>query len=161
MHIFLTRRSRPFQVKKVRLVKTNRTFLAGEEGLAPFNYSSNHYKLNIWFHCRSTQKLLAINSVLRFTITPVAKNMQSYAYFLNAPFSSLSKLKYHPTPMRQMVFWQGKRDSNPQPAVLETVTLPLSHSPKRLHYYILKSSSSQTKKAVFFILICFFCILTV
>ena len=27
-------------------------------------------------------------------------------------------------------FWQGRRDSNTQPMVLETTTLPLSHSPK-------------------------------
>ena len=27
-------------------------------------------------------------------------------------------------------FWQGRRDSNTQPTVLETVALPLSHSPK-------------------------------
>ena len=27
-------------------------------------------------------------------------------------------------------FWQGRRDSNTQPAVLETAALPLSHSPK-------------------------------
>ena len=26
-------------------------------------------------------------------------------------------------------FWQGRRDSNTQPTVLETATLPLSHSP--------------------------------
>ena len=26
--------------------------------------------------------------------------------------------------------WQGRRDSNTQPTVLETVALPLSHSPK-------------------------------
>ena len=26
--------------------------------------------------------------------------------------------------------WQGRRDSNTQPMVLETTTLPLSHSPK-------------------------------
>ena len=28
------------------------------------------------------------------------------------------------------VSWQGRRDSNTQPTVLETATLPLSHSPK-------------------------------
>ena len=27
------------------------------------------------------------------------------------------------------LFWQGRQDSNPQPTVLETVALPLSHSP--------------------------------
>ena len=31
--------------------------------------------------------------------------------------------------------WQGRRDSNTQPTVLETATLPLSHSPKRLSLY--------------------------
>ena len=29
-------------------------------------------------------------------------------------------------------FWQGRQDSNLQPTVLETATLPLSHSPKNL-----------------------------
>ena len=29
-----------------------------------------------------------------------------------------------------MCFWQGRRDSNTQPTVLETATLPLSYSPK-------------------------------
>ena len=29
--------------------------------------------------------------------------------------------------------WQGRRDSNTQPTVLETATLPLSHSPKALN----------------------------
>ena len=28
--------------------------------------------------------------------------------------------------------WQGRRDSNTQPTVLETVALPLSHSPMHL-----------------------------
>ncbi len=29
------------------------------------------------------------------------------------------------------LFWQGRRDSNTQPTVLETATLPLSHSPRK------------------------------
>ena len=33
------------------------------------------------------------------------------------------------------ICWQGRRDSNTQPTVLETATLPLSHSPKRLSLY--------------------------
>ena len=32
--------------------------------------------------------------------------------------------------------WQGRRDSNTQPTVLETATLPLSHSPKKHNNYI-------------------------
>ena len=28
--------------------------------------------------------------------------------------------------------WQGRRDSNTQPTVLETVALPLSHSPSQI-----------------------------
>ena len=40
---------------------------------------------------------------------------------------------------RQQFFWQGRRDSNTQPTVLETATLPLSHSPTNdkiiLHYF--------------------------
>ena len=34
-------------------------------------------------------------------------------------------------------FWQGRRDSNPQPTVLETATLPLSHSPIQVAYGLL------------------------
>ena len=30
-----------------------------------------------------------------------------------------------------LLIWQGRQDSNLQPTVLETVALPLSHSPKR------------------------------
>ena len=33
-------------------------------------------------------------------------------------------------PSFRLVFWQGGRDSNTQPAVLETAALPLSHPPK-------------------------------
>ena len=33
-------------------------------------------------------------------------------------------------PSSRLVFWQGGRDSNTQPAVLETAALPLSHPPK-------------------------------
>ncbi len=32
----------------------------------------------------------------------------------------------------ETLYWQGRRDSNTQPTVLETATLPLSHSPKTL-----------------------------
>ena len=39
--------------------------------------------------------------------------------------------------------WQGRRDSNTQPTVLETATLPLSHSPKHLSHYITKKRVCQ------------------
>ena len=39
--------------------------------------------------------------------------------------------------------WQGRRDSNTQPTVLETATLPLSHSPKQRSYYITKKEICQ------------------
>ncbi len=39
-------------------------------------------------------------------------------------------------------FWQGRRDSNTQPTVLETATLPLSHSPKAYSLYNKKSRLS-------------------
>ena len=39
--------------------------------------------------------------------------------------------------------WQGRRDSNTQPTVLETATLPLSHSPVRIVLYTIKSLSSS------------------
>ena len=45
--------------------------------------------------------------------------------------------------------WQGRRDSNTQPTVLETATLPLSHSPKwfvNICDYIRFFSFSQSKK---------------
>lgn len=35
--------------------------------------------------------------------------------------------------------WQGRRDSNTQPTVLETVALPLSHSPKHFECLIIIS----------------------
>ena len=43
--------------------------------------------------------------------------------------------------------WQGRRDSNTQPAVLETAALPLSHSPKSCDfaYYKADGGLSQTK----------------
>ena len=34
--------------------------------------------------------------------------------------------------------WQGRRDSNTQPTVLETVALPLSHSPKFFANFVAK-----------------------
>ena len=44
--------------------------------------------------------------------------------------------------------WQGRRDSNTQPAVLETAALPLSHSPlkklcikQKVLYFILMNLS--------------------
>ena len=40
-------------------------------------------------------------------------------------------------------FWQGRRDSNTQPTVLETATLPLSHSPKQRSHYITKKGICQ------------------
>ena len=39
--------------------------------------------------------------------------------------------------------WQGRRDSNTQPTVLETATLPLSHSPKQRSHYIIKKFVCQ------------------
>ena len=36
--------------------------------------------------------------------------------------------------VRLFIAWQGRRDSNTQPTVLETATLPLSHSPIPLYY---------------------------
>ena len=39
--------------------------------------------------------------------------------------------------------WQGRRDSNTQPTVLETATLPLSHSPKQRSHYIIKKIVCQ------------------
>lgn len=39
--------------------------------------------------------------------------------------------------------WQGRRDSNTQPMVLETTTLPLSHTPKYKVYYIMKYYKNQ------------------
>ncbi len=37
----------------------------------------------------------------------------------------------------EVQIWQGRRDSNTQPTVLETATLPLSHSPKNIYHHIL------------------------
>ena len=39
--------------------------------------------------------------------------------------------------------WQGRRDSNTQPTVLETATLPLSHSPKQRNHYKTKKDICQ------------------
>lgn len=39
--------------------------------------------------------------------------------------------------------WQGRRDSNTQPTVLETATLPLSHSPTNVVYFTIKKNLSQ------------------
>ncbi len=40
-------------------------------------------------------------------------------------------------------FWQGRRDSNTQPTVLETATLPLSHSPKHTHSTLIYRLSQE------------------
>ena len=55
-----------------------------------------------------------------------------------------SKQKENPTTNTVVGnLWQGRRDSNTQPTVLETATLPLSHSPKHiLLYYILLIKSN-------------------
>ena len=44
--------------------------------------------------------------------------------------------------------WQGRRDSNTQPTVLETVALPLGHSPKEHIYYICRKIECQVKKEI-------------
>ena len=49
-------------------------------------------------------------------------------YPLTRVSSNRAKQK-RPTQKCVWRFWQGRRDSNTQPTVLETVALPLSHSP--------------------------------
>ena len=44
-----------------------------------------------------------------------------------------------------MLKWQGRQDSNLQPMVLETTTLPLSHSPRCKIYYIREELLSQLR----------------
>ena len=44
---------------------------------------------------------------------------------------------------RSLFLWQGRRDSNTQPTVLETATLPLSHSPTNVVYFTIKKILSQ------------------
>lgn len=43
----------------------------------------------------------------------------------------MTKKKNKNGPRKADRIWQGRRDSNTQPTVLETATLPLSHSPKQ------------------------------
>lgn len=45
--------------------------------------------------------------------------------------------------MQPLLLWQGRRDSNTQPTVLETATLPLSHSPTNVVYFTIKKNLSQ------------------
>ena len=45
--------------------------------------------------------------------------------------------------MQPLLLWQGRRDSNTQPTVLETATLPLSHSPTNVVYFTIKKDLSQ------------------
>ena len=45
--------------------------------------------------------------------------------------------------------WQGRRDSNTQPTVLETATLPLSHSPIKPVYFTIIQNESQEFLIVF------------
>ena len=46
--------------------------------------------------------------------------------------------------MLSLFCWQGRRDSNTQPTVLETATLPLSHSPiKPVHFTIIQNESQE------------------
>ena len=58
-----------------------------------------------------------------------------------------AKSKSTPKPVC-FYFWQGRRDSNTQPTVLETATLPLSHSPKHT-YSTLIYRLSQEKVCLF------------
>ena len=48
-----------------------------------------------------------------------------------------------------LFLWQGRRDSNTQPMVLETTTLPLSHSPKLPIYFTMRTIKSQMILSVF------------
>ncbi len=41
------------------------------------------------------------------------------------------------------IFWQGRHDSNMQPAVLETAALPLSHSPKFCGVWTMKGPNNK------------------
>ncbi len=54
--------------------------------------------------------------------------------------------------MLSLFCWQGRRDSNTQPTVLETATLPLSHSPIKLVYFTIIQNESQEFLIVFRIL---------
>lgn len=59
----------------------------------------------------------------------------------------MSKSKKEKSSHKGCSNWQGRRDSNTQPTVLETVALPLSHSPKNL--LILAKASVPVKKEDF------------
>ena len=52
-------------------------------------------------------------------------------------------MRIAPLDFRHPSVWQGRRDSNTQPTVLETATLPLSHSPVRIVLYTIKNISSS------------------
>ena len=54
--------------------------------------------------------------------------------------------------MPSLFRWQGRRDSNTQPTVLETATLPLSHSPIKPVYFTIIKNESQEFLIVFSIL---------
>lgn len=43
-------------------------------------------------------------------------------------------LKQNKRPSKSLGAWQGKHDSNMQPTVLETATLPLSYSPMKFSF---------------------------
>ena len=55
--------------------------------------------------------------------------------------------------------WQGRRDSNTQPAVLETAALPLSHSPKREDNHSIAAGCCQSGKIRSSLLITVKCLL--
>ena len=88
------------------------------------------------------------------------KNLRIFAvaseYFSGYPFFVRILLPSKKAPhISATLLWQGRRDSNTQPAVLETAALPLSHSPKYMrffkkrNYYIIICVLSQTKKCHF------------
>ena len=56
--------------------------------------------------------------------------------------------------------WQGRRDSNTQPAVLETAALPLSHSPKREDNHSIAAGCCQSGKIRGSLLITVKCLLS-
>lgn len=49
---------------------------------------------------------------------------------MNKTQQKMHKKKEYSLIFSKYSLWQGRRDSNTQPMVLETTTLPLSHSPK-------------------------------
>ena len=66
------------------------------------------------------QKLVFISHINLATIRPFIEKIRVI---------NTSKEK-NQTKYGLIFVWQGRRDSNTQPTVLETATLPLSHSPK-------------------------------